>query len=318
MPAATAPTTPELVDIHCHGAVGHAFGDTDQGSREAANYLRQRGIRQIVASLVSGPPATLERQVATLAPLVADGTLTGIHLEGPFLAPACRGAHDPAALRHPDPALVEHLAAVAADLGAPRAIRQLTFAPELPGADRLIATLARLGVHPAVGHTAASAAQVRAALAAVAEATGRPALVTHLFNGMPAFHHRDGGPAAAALAAAARGEAIVELIADGVHVAPEVVQLVFDTVPQGHVVLISDAMAATGLGDGDYMLGTLPVRVAGGTARIVDPDGHAGAIAGSTSTVADCLRWAIEVAGIPASYAVPAATTSPRLALDLP
>lgn len=304
-----------LIDIHCHGALGHAFGDSEDGSRAAAAFLAEQGITQVVASLVSATDEVLERQVRVLASLVADGTLLGIHLEGPFLAPACRGAHDPAMLRDPDQELVRRLAAVAASAGAPGAIRQLTFAPERPGAAELITVLADLGIVPAIGHTAATADQVSEAVERVNDATGRPGLITHLFNGMPTFHHRSGGPAAAALAAAASGTAYLELIADGVHVAPEVVRAVFATVGAEWIVLISDAMAATGLGDGDYLLGSLPVRVTEGTARVVREDGSLGSIAGSTSTVADCLRWSIDVAGVPEAQAIRAATQTPAAAI---
>ncbi len=302
-----------LVDIHHHGAAGAEYGQDDEGSRRAAAHHRAAGVDRLVASLVSAPLADLERQVATLAPLVADGTLVGIHLEGPFLAAGRRGAHDPAALADPDPSLVERLVAVAAEHGTPGAIRQLTYAPERPGADGLVRTLVQHGIRPAVGHTEADAATAAGALATVADLQGAPALVTHLFNAMPPLHHRAGGPVAAALAAAARGEAVVELITDGVHVAPEVVRMVFDTVGPDNVALVSDAMAATGLGDGTYRLGSLDVVVEGGTARTRDT----GAIAGSTSTLADCVRWAVDVAGIPEADAVRSATLTPARALGL-
>ncbi|MBP6995205.1 MAG: N-acetylglucosamine-6-phosphate deacetylase [Phycicoccus sp.] len=311
-----APFAPAaLVDIHCHGALGFAFGDTTAGSREAAAYLAGLGVTRVVASLVSATPQRLADQVTLLAPLVADGTLLGIHLEGPFLADECRGAHDPALLIDPDPALVERLALAAADAGAPGAIKQITFAPELPGAADLIPVLAAFDILPAIGHTAADAATVTRLIDVITAQTARPALITHLFNGMPPMHHRKGGPVAAALAAAARGDAIVELIADGVHVVPEVVRMVFDTLGPQRIALISDAMAATGLGDGDYVLGTLPVRVQDGTARLVAPDGSTGSIAGSTSTLAACVAWAIEVAAIPAGDVLTAATVTPLAVL---
>lgn len=300
-----------LVDIHCHGAVGSEFGGP--GSRDAAAHHAQAGVGTLVASLVSAPAAVLEEQVRALVPLVADGTLAGIHLEGPFLAESRRGAHDPRALIAPDPALVDRLAEVAALAGAPDALAQLTFAPELPGADALVRALVEQGIRPAVGHTAADAATTARVLADIADLQGAPALVTHLFNGMPPLHHRAGGPVAAALAAAARGEAILELIADGVHVAPEVIRMVFETVGPDAVALVSDAMAATGLGDGRYPLGSLEVVVEGGTARTTDT----GSIAGSTSTLADCVRWAVEVAGLPADDVRTAATVTPARALGL-
>lgn len=310
-----SPTDLPLVDIHCHGALGAAFGDESQSSRAAAAHLASRGVAHVVASLVSAAPERLEQQVAVLAPLVADGTLLGIHLEGPFLADACRGAHDPALLCDPSPDLVERLAEVAAGAGVEGALRHLTFAPERDGSEALVRTLARLGIVPAIGHTAARADQVSRTIDLVAATTGRAALVTHLFNGMPPFHHRQGGPVAAALTAAARGEAVVELIADGVHLAPDVVRMVFETVGPEQIVLVSDAMAATGLGDGDHVLGSLPVRVVGGVARLLSPDGSLGSIAGSTSTLADCVRWAVDVAGVDEDAAAVAATRTPRKAL---
>ena len=295
-----------LVDLHCHGALGHEFGHDADGSAAAVAHHRASGVGSVVASLVSARPDTLVGQVATLAPLVARGELAGIHLEGPFLSEERRGAHDPSVLTDPDLALVESLVTTCAEAGAPNALVQWTFAPERAGSGQLVAALARHGILPAVGHTDATADVVTASLAAIADACGRPPLVTHLFNGMPPFHHRSGGPVAAALAAAARGDCVVELIADGVHVAAEVVRMVFETVGPEHVALVSDAMAATGLGDGAYEIGTLEVEVSGGVARLADGGSGRGSIAGSTSTLAGCVRWAVEVAGIPEADALTA------------
>lgn len=306
----------DLVDLHCHGALGHEFGQDGQGSSEAAGHHRAAGVTTLVGSLVSGRPDTLIGQVATLAPLVASGELAGIHLEGPFLSQERRGAHDPSVLTDPDLALVESLVSTCAEAGVPEALVQWTFAPERPGSAELVTALARHGILPAVGHTDASADVVSAMLSSIADACGRPPLVTHLFNGMPAFHHRAGGPVAAALAAAARGECVVELITDGVHVAPEVVRMVFETVGPEHIALVSDAMAATGLGDGAYTIGTLEVEVARGVARLADGGSGRGSIAGSTSTLADCVRWAVEVAGLPEADVLTAATTTPASVLQ--
>lgn len=305
----------DLVDLHCHGALGHEFGHDAGGSAAAAGYHHDAGVGTLVGSLVSGYPDTLVGQVATLAPLVASGELAGIHLEGPFLSEERRGAHDPSALTDPDLELVETLVATASDSGAPNALVQWTFAPERPGADAFVSALARHGILPAVGHTDADASTVAAMLATIADTCGRPPLVTHLFNGMPPFHHRAGGPVAAALAAAGRGECVVELIADGVHLAPDVVRLVFETVGPERIALVSDAMAATGLGDGAYRIGSLDVAVADGVARLVSPDGEPGSIAGSTSTLADCVRWCIDVVGLPEADVLTAASTTPRTVL---
>ena len=302
-----------LVDIHSHGALGHEFGHDTQGSREAAAHHRATGSDTLVASIVTAAPADLIDRVQVLAALVADGTLAGIHLEGPFLSDAQRGAHDPVHLTDPDTALVDLMVQSAAEAGAPSAIRQLTFAPERPGSADLVRTLVAHGIRPAVGHTNADGALVSRFLADVAARQGFPAHVTHLFNGMPPFHHRAGGPVAAALAAAARGEAVVELITDGVHVAPDVVRMVFETIGPDAVVLVSDAMAATGLGDGFYRLGSLDVVVVAGTSRLVSN----GSIAGSTSTLADCLRWAVDVARVDPTDAHRAATRTPAHAMGI-
>jgi len=282
------PAGPACLDLHCHGALGFEFGGAEAGSRKAAAYHRERGAR-VVASLVSAPPPALERQVRTLAPLVADGTVAGIHLEGPCLAPARRGAHDAAALIAPDPRLADRLAGAAADGGAPGAIVHWTHAPELPGADAFAEALVRLGIRPALGHTAADGATMARAITTGADATGAPVLITHLFNAMPPLHHRTGGPVAAALSAAARGDAVLELIADGVHVAPEVIRMVFDLVGPAAIALVSDATPATGLGDGRHRLGELDVDVHDGIARVSD----GGAIAGSTATLPDCMTRAV-------------------------
>ncbi|WP_245617172.1 N-acetylglucosamine-6-phosphate deacetylase [Knoellia subterranea] len=306
----------DLVDLHCHGALGHEFGSDGEGSRAAAAHHRAAGVGSLVGSLVSGTPDALVSQVATLAPLVASGELAGIHLEGPFLSQERRGAHDPSVLTDPDLALIETLVETCTEAGVPNALVQWTFAPERAGSEALVEALARHGILPAVGHTDASADVVTATLASIADACGRPPLVTHLFNGMPAFHHRAGGPAAAALAAAGRGDCIVELIADGVHLGPEVVRMVFETVGAERIALVSDAMAATGLGDGAYTIGTLDVEVASGVARLADGGSGRGSIAGSTSTLGDCVRWCIDVVGLPEADVLTAASTTPRTVLS--
>jgi len=303
--------TSALFDIHCHGAVGSNFGIDEAGSRAASAHHRSVGVEALVASLVTAAPETLRDQVRLLAPLVADGTLAGIHLEGPFLSNARRGAHDPDLLANPDPGLVELLADAAAEAGAEGAIVQWTLAPELPGTIETLKALAERGILPALGHSDAGAQVFAEGLAQAAELTGRLPLVTHLYNGMPPLHHRHGGPAAVALGAAARGEAVVELIADGTHVAPEVVRMTFDAAGGDHVVLVSDAMAATGLGDGPYRLGSLEVTVTDGVARLAN-----GAIAGSTATLADCLTWAVDVAGVDPESALAAASTTPARVLQ--
>jgi N-acetylglucosamine-6-phosphate deacetylase len=130
--------------------------------------------------------------------------------------------------------------------------------------------------------------------------------VTHLFNGMPPLHHRDPGPVAACLGAAARGSAVVELVADGVHLAPATVRAVFDLVGADSIALVTDAMAAAGMPDGSYVLGPVAVRVKDGVARLAD----GGAIAGGTAHLLDVVRETVR-AGVPLVAAVRAASTTP-------
>ncbi|MGS2809885.1 N-acetylglucosamine-6-phosphate deacetylase [Nocardia sp. MW-W600-9] len=301
---------PGLIDVHCHGGGGFGFPNADAaGARVAAANHRGQGTTGLLGSLVSAPPDVLIRQAGLLADLVADGQLLGVHLEGPFIN-ACRcGAQDPAAIVPGDPELFERI--YAASRGT---VRSMTLAPETAHFEELLTAMRRNDVLPSLGHTDADAATTAARIVAAA---GGPITATHLFNGMPPLHHRSPGPVAACLAAAGRGDMVLELIADGVHLAPETVAMVFDTVGPEQIALVSDAMAAAGLGDGDYQLGALDVRVRDGVARLATADGTPGAIAGGTARLLDVLRWTVRDAGIPLANAVTAATRTPARVLGL-
>jgi N-acetylglucosamine-6-phosphate deacetylase len=299
---------PGLVDIHCHGGGGHSFATFSAvEALAAAEYHASAGTTRVIASLVTAAPADLLRQVRTLAPLVADGHLLGIHLEGPFLSPARRGAHSAELLRDPDPALAQDL--LKAGGGA---IKIVTLAPERSGAAAVADLLRAAGVVVAFGHTDADYSVMAAALAGSA---GR-ALVTHLGNAMPPLHHRAAGPIAAALLAAGRDEASVELICDGVHVDEGFTRLVFAATAPGRVVLVTDAMAAAGMPDGNYQLGPLRVRVAGGVARLAPADAGGGSIAGGTSNLLHVVATAV-AAGVPLADAARAASAAPARALGI-
>lgn len=310
--ASRAPGTvilPGLLDIHCHGGGGHSFATTDPAEAlAAAAWHAAAGTTGVIASLVTATPGDLLRQVRALASLVAAGELLGIHLEGPFLAPARRGAHSPWLLRDPDPALVADLLEAAGG-----AIKIVTVAPERPGAAPVAAMLRAAGVVVAYGHTDAGYECMARALAG---ASG-DGLVTHLGNAMPALHHRAAGPVAAALVAAAGDEASVELIADGVHVDAGFTRLVFAAAAPGRVVLVTDATAAAGLADGDYVLGPLEVTVSGGVARLAPADGSPdGVIAGGTSALLRVVATA-RAAGVPVADAARAASSAPARVLGL-
>lgn len=296
---------PGFVDSHCHGGGGHTVTTTDPAAIAAvsAHHLA-RGTTSMLASLVSAPTTTITDQVTAIADVVEAGrtSIVGSHLEGPWLSEARCGAHDPAALATPDPEAAR--AWVAAGRGT---VRMVTLAPELPGADHVSALLEDEGVLAAHGHSDADARTFAAALRA-----RRTPLVTHLFNGMAPLHHRAPGAPGAALRELALGAATVELIADGVHLADETVAMVFDVDPGGHVVLVSDAMAAAGLPDGDFELGSLAVRVTDGVARI-----QTGSIAGGTSHLADLVHRCVTVAGLDPVAVVAAASTTPAALLGL-
>ena len=299
---------PAYVDIHCHGGGGTAFTDLDdEAAARAAHHHHSRGTTSLLASLVTMRPRDLERGVAMLAELADDGLVDGIHLEGPWLAEARCGAHDPALLRDPGLGEVERLLA----LGRGH-IRQVTLAPEREHGLDLVRWLTSAGVHAAVGHTTATFAQVEQALAAGAD------VATHLFNGMDPWHHRTPGAVPALLRAAGRGGVVVELIADGAHLSDDTVATVMDLAGARSVAFVSDAMAAAGVGDGSYVLGGLSVVVDRGVARLAhDPDGTTpGSIAGGTSHVADIVSRQVGL-GLPLPYAVRAGSRTPAGLLGL-
>jgi N-acetylglucosamine-6-phosphate deacetylase len=297
LPGATI--VPGFVDSHVHGGGGASFdsADPEEALRVVAAH-RAHGTTTMVASLVTDSIEGLAGSMRELAPLVDDGHLAGLHLEGPWLSPTHAGAHDPGLLVEPTPAAVDTL------LGAAQGrLRMVTMAPELPGGLDAVRALTAAGVVAAVGHTDATYDQTRAALDAGAT------VGTHLFNAMRGLHHREPGPVAALLE---HPDAFVELIADGVHLHPAVLRLAATRKPH-LAVFVTDAMAAAAAGDGDYELGPLSVQVRDGVARLVSN----GAIAGSTLTMASAVRFAVGSVGLPIEDAVRAATTTPATMLGL-
>lgn len=288
--------TAGFIDIHGHGGAGESYDDGPEAIRAARAMHCAHGTTRAVISLVTAPLDTIERRAAMVADLTAtDADILGSHLEGPFLDPGHKGAHEETLLRAPEPAAVERL--LEAGRGT---IRQVTLAPELPGALHAIRLVVAAGAAAAVGHTGADLTQTRAAFAAGAT------ILTHAFNAMPGLHHRDPGPVAAA---AADPRVTLEVIADGVHLHPEIVRIAFAAAP-GRIALVTDAMAAAGHADGRFELGPLAVDVADGVARLV----VGGAIAGSTLTQDAALRHSVG-AGVPLAEAVRALTATPAHAI---
>lgn len=279
-----APTiVPGMLDVHVHGAGGHGVMDGTDAIRQVARFLGSRGITSFLPTAVSAPLADLARfaqQVAAAREAQAtdragsrppEAEILGAHLEGPCLAVSHRGAHDPRALVPP----TELLAAWSADPERWSEVRVVTLAPEQPGGMELIAMLAASGRIASVGHTAATYEQAWAAYEAGARST------THLFNRMTPLEHRAPGTVAAALT---HPQAAVELIADGVHVLPAVWPIVWQSAGD-RLMLVSDGLAAAGLGDGALDLGSMPVEVRDGRATLAD-----GTLAGSTTLLDGALR----------------------------
>ena len=242
-------------------------------------------------TLVTAPPELTRLALATIgASASGDGArILGAHLEGPFLSPERAGAHPVELLREPD------LDLLASFLVAGCAVTTVTLAPELPRAGELIDELVGRGITVSLGHTDATAPVAQAAFDQGA------ATVTHLFNAMRPFGHRDPGVAGTALA---RPDVIVQLIADGVHLAPETIIATWRAA-RGRLVLVSDAIAAAGLGDGSFRLGTVAVTVEQGVSRLED-----GTLAGAVRPLAWGLRMLVEL-GVPIVEAVDAVTRTP-------
>jgi len=288
---------PGFVDVHAHGGGGANFGaDPDQTATVLATHLAH-GTTTMVGSLVTESLATMEAEVRAMSAFVSAGRLAGIHLEGPWLAEAYKGAHPADRLLDPAIADIDRLLQA-----SQHTIRMVTIAPEKPGALDAIRYLAAHGVAVAVGHTAADFDQARAAIAAGARGA------THLFNAMPDLLHRQPGPG---LALWQDPRVWVELICDGVHVHLSLVAQVMATKPD-KAVLVTDAMAAAAFGDGDYVLGELSVEVRDRVARVAGTT----TIAGSTLTLSRAVQTAI-AAGIDPRIALEAATSHPADYLGL-
>jgi N-acetylglucosamine-6-phosphate deacetylase len=288
---------PGFVDLHMHGGGGHDVTASPDAMAGAVAFHRAHGTTSTLISLVTAPVEQLREQVTWAAALTSTtGGVLGAHLEGPFLSHARCGAQNAAHLRLPDrDAFADLLAA------ADGTLRSMTIAPELPGALELVADVVAAGTVAALGHSDATYAQARAAIDAGAS------LCTHLFNGMRPLHHREPGLVGAAL----ESGIACELINDGVHVHPAVTSLLGARPEQ--LVLVTDAIDAAGVGDGQYLLGGQAVRVQDGQARLAST----GSLAGSTLTMAEAVRRAVLDSGLPIEVASAAASGNPARVLGL-
>lgn len=302
---------PGLIDIHTHGCAGHDFCDATQESLEAiANYQLQQGITGFCPTSMTLSEARLTEIFANAALFkerqergeVGGAKLLGINMEGPFLAPAKLGAQNPEFLHLPDVAMFRRLQKAANGL-----IKLVTIAPELPGALEFIQEL-KDEVIISLGHSNATYAETKQAFNLGASH------VTHTYNAMPPLHHREPGLIGAMLE---QQHASAELIADGIHLHPAIVQFTVNYLQQQkrHIgpVLISDSMEATGMPDGAYMLGGLAVTKQGRKATLTGTD----TIAGSASNLMDCLKWSHANTVLPFTKLLECCTLAPARRLGL-
>ncbi len=266
--------TPTFLDIHFHGACGHDVMEaTPEALGAIGRFLATRGVSHYLATTVTAPLDATFRALEGLAAEIERGygvtrggaIPVGIHLEGPFVSHAKRGVHPPEYILAPDVTLFDRLQEAARGL-----IRLLTVAPEEPEALNLIRHAIEAGVKVSLGHSNATAAETRAAINAGAVSA------THTFNAMRALDHREPGILGVVLD---DSSLFAEIIADGVHVAPECVRLFLRAKGVDKAILVTDGMSATGMPDGTYTLGGLPVAVADGRA-MAD-----GVLAGSVLTL---------------------------------
>jgi N-acetylglucosamine-6-phosphate deacetylase len=289
---------PGLIDIQINGGWGHDFTADPSSMWEVGARLPETGVTAFLPTIVSSPYATVEEAIEVLAagpPAGYRGAIPiGLHVEGPWLSPRYSGAHEPEHLRSPDPG-------VARSWASSGVVRMVTIAPELENAFSTAETLTDAGVVVSAGHTAADFAVGSDALA------GPWSAVTHLFNQMSPLHHRDPGMVGAALLS----ERPCLLIVDGFHIHPAVIDLAWRHLGPERTILVTDAMAAAGLGPGAYHLGNQEVVVGAGGPRIGE------ILAGSTLTMDRALANLGSYAKPGVAEAWAAATSTPAVALDM-
>lgn len=294
--------TPGLVDIHTHGAVGEDASDGKaEGLEKFAAYEYAQGITSFLPTTVALPEAPLVHAAETIRPLVGQvapgkATIRGINLEGPYFNAQKKGAHEVQYLIDFDEGMYRRIQAASGGN-----ILLVDGAPELPSGLSFIRAIADDPAVFSIAHTMATYDQAIAAFDAGARH------VTHLFNAMPPYHHRDPG----VVGAAAERADFVEMICDGIHLHPAVIRNMFALFTSRRICLISDSMRGTGLSDGDYILGDLTVSIENGVASLPD-----GTLAGSTTNLAECLRRVVSF-GISKEDAFRAATINPAKAVGL-
>ena len=291
---------PGFIDLQVNGGFGLDLTADPATIWDVAAALPRFGVTAFLPTIITSPlsvPQAAQRVLSGGPPPAWRGARPlGLHLEGPFLNPGKKGAHNPAYLRQPAPADIN-------DWSPQTGVRLVTLAPELPWARPAIAELARRGVVVSAGHSLATFDEATAGFDSGAR------YATHLFNAMPTLHHREPGLIAAALA---DPRVTVGLVADGLHVHPALVGLLWRWLGPERLNLVTDAMAALGMGSGEYVLGDYRVTVDGDAARLDD-----GTLAGCVLSLDAMLRAFLSFSGATAAEALPTITTTPARRLGL-
>ena len=298
--AAGLTAMPGFVDVHCHGRNNFDFCDAlVDGVNTIAREKLAEGVTTLLPTTLTLPEADLAATLKSVAAYDGKGCkLPGVHLEGPFINPKCTGAQNPAFVRKPDVEEVKRLNAI-------YPVLKVSFAVEEEGGDRLCEELRNLGITPSCVHSAASYGQFKAGYA-----KGLRNL-SHFCNQMTPLHHRDIGLVGAGLL---NDGVFIEFICDKLYISPDMIALVFKVKDAGHIQLISDAMRASGMPNGEYTLGGLPVIVQGGAARLKE----GGALAGSTLQIMDALHNVAEITSLPLKELVKSTSFAQAQALGLP
>ncbi|WP_439788017.1 N-acetylglucosamine-6-phosphate deacetylase [Photobacterium leiognathi] len=288
---------PGFIDIHIHGRAGADVMDaTPQALQTIADALPKTGVVAWVGTTVTAPWQDIINALQQVRefcqqPKQVGAKLLGSFLEGPYFTEAYRGSHPTQYLQAPSIAALAELKEVAGD-----SLIRVALAPEYQGSDEAIQWLTAQGIKTSIAHTSANFEQVTTAHQHGADCG------VHLFNGMSGLHHREPGCAGAVLF----HDMLVELIADGIHVHPVMMQLAYRMKGYQQLALITDCMRAGGLSDGKYQLGAQMITVTNGEARTDD-----GSLAGSTCSLDQALRNMIMLAGVPEWEAVQMATSVP-------
>ena len=298
--AAGAMVVPGFIDLHCHGRNNFDFCDGDAaGTQLIAEKKLEEGVTTLLPTTLTVSHEQLCQALSAVGKCDPRRgcRMPGVHLEGPFINTKAAGAQNPAYVRLPDAAEVDRLNVV-------YPVKKITYAVEIAGGAEFTSAMLARGITPSCTHSAAKYSD----FAASHQAGLRN--LSHFCNQMTPLHHRDIGLVGAGLL---HLDVFAELICDKLHIDPAMIKLVFQTKGADKVILITDAMRAAGMPDGEYDLGGLPVIVSGGAARLKE----GGALAGSTLQLATAFKNIVEVTGLPLSQAVKATSLSAALSLKL-